>query len=176
MNDALIRRVGQKLHFARIHLRELEKMTGLAAAALRSRQIAYTESFAFHLSGALRSHLIEVARFYKVDPLPATDAESMLSLLSEQCGVSPEINELRILAARGDSWLKRLTVFYHACSEGSGVDSEPMKDDFEPRLPLLDLQTADDPRAVLPTVAECAHWLDAAIELIERQRQGMEQW
>lgn len=174
MNDTLIRRVGQKLHFARIHLRELEKMAE-PAATQRSRQIAYTESFVYHLSGALRCHLLEVARFYKVDALPAAEMESMLSLLAEQCRVAPEINELRILAARGDSWLKRLTVF-HQASERNGIDSEPAREAVASHLTLIELQASDDQRTLLPAVAECAHWLDAAIELIERQRQGMEQW
>ncbi len=176
MNDTLPRRVGQKLHFARIHLRELEKMAGLSATDLLSRRVAYSESFAFHLTGAVRCHLIEVAGFYKIDPLPAPDLESMLSLLAERCGASPEISELRILASRGDSWLKRLAVFYHACSEGIGVNSEPARNGLESHMTLLDLQELAEQRAVLPTVAECASWLSAAMELIERQRQGMAQW
>ncbi len=43
-------------------------------------------------------------------------------------------------------------------------------------MTLLDLQELAEQRAVLPTVAECASWLSAAMELIERQRQGMAQW
>ncbi len=170
------RRVGQKLYFAHIHLRELEKLTELAPAGALPRQMAYTESFAFHLKGALKCYLVELASHYKVDTSPEQSLEPMLLLLAPRGVVSPELNELHALAAVHDSWLTRLDAFYRACNEGSGVRIESARDDSGQHLPIIDLQGSGETEIILPDVIECARWLAAAEELIERQRQGMEQW
>lgn len=176
MSHDVDRRVGQKLYFAHIHLRELEKLAELASAGAVPRQMAYTESFSFHLKGALNCYLAELASYYKVDTSPEQSLEPILLLLAHRGVVSPEFNELHTLAAVHDSWMKRLDAFYRACNEGSGVRIESAKDDSRQHLSIIDLQGSGETEIILPDVIECARWLAAAEELIERQRHGMEQW
>lgn len=170
------RRVGQKLYYAHIYLRELEKLAEHAPVGAALRKMAHTESFSFHLKGAMNGYLAELARYYEVEASPEQGLKPMLLLLAHRGVVSPEFNELHALSTVHDSWMTRLDAFYRACSEGSGIRIEPARNGSGQHLPIIDMQSSEETEIILPDVIECARWLAAAEELIERQRQGMEQW
>lgn len=165
-------RVNQKLYFSRLQLEQVD-----ASKSLRGRQVAFIESFALHLHGALTAYLGELARYHGVEFEPAAGLKGLAETVQSAGKQAPEVAELARLGAQPSTWLGALIAYHDVCVFGrGGTVAEPGSDAH--RLPLLALSEPSDkaPDVPVPSPRDCRVWLAGFTELLERHRETMAEW
>ncbi|MDY6827860.1 MAG: DUF6586 family protein [Pseudomonadota bacterium] len=165
-------RVNQKLYFSRLQLEQVA-----ASEGRRGRQVAFIESFALHLYGALTAYLGELARYHGVEFEPAAGLKGLTESVRLAGKQAPEVAELARLGAQPSSWLGALIAYHDVCAFGRG-GTVPEPGSEAQRLPLLSLSepSGKAPEVPVPAPSDCRAWLDGFSELLERHRETMVEW
>ncbi len=173
MNGPWFSRCGEKLNFARVAVDAAA--ADPAADPLRGavRRAALVEAAVYHLQGAWHAFLNEVAENTGLGGNPVADAAE-LGARAAAAGVDSEsLREIAGLAGAPESWLCALERAWQGSWRPRAVP--PRAGDGGPGGTLLAVESADAPDAA-PDLATCARWLEEMRRLVERLREGMEEW
>jgi len=169
-----ISRTNQKLYFARLHLDQLRTAESGSGWSKHALIESYNESVLFHLASAYRAFLGEIAEVYRVAPERATDLDALDRMLAEQGLETPEVSELKQLAA-GEAWLAQLLAAYQAC--WTAEDREHAQQGEHHSLSEIHVvQVNPDHAEDKEVIAQLDQWLIAFRELVERLRESMKEW
>ncbi|SEI61892.1 hypothetical protein SAMN05421831_105166 [Allopseudospirillum japonicum] len=169
-------RTQQKLFYCQLQLQILQKI----ATYDELQQVALTYSCAeaalFHLQGAWRALLGEIAQAYRLDPHIATQAADLVELGVPREQVIPEALHLQSLTEDTFSWWRACQRRYE---QALGLGLEQASTQNTPTAPLLlatDKQTSD----ALPLAAdlhqEISTYLQAFKQLSENIRTGLSEY
>lgn len=174
MSEVYLARTNQKLNFARLHLEALKNAQNSSAWSKHALIESYQESVLFHLASSYSALLREVAERYSVE------TESIVGLTDlawgfEQAGFeSPELNELQQLEARQDCWLHKLLRAYAAC--WVAVDRQQASTSSTSLSEIHVMQVNPNHAEDQDVYTEYQAWLDSMRQLVDRLREGMQEW
>lgn len=169
-----ISRTNQKLYFARLHLDQLkaaEMGSGWSKHALIE---SFNESVLFHMASAYHAFLAEIAEVYRVAPERAADLDKLEVMLSEQGLETPEVSELKQLAA-GEAWLAQLLAAYQACWMAEDRD-QAQHAGHHSLSEIHVVQVNPDHAEDKDVIAQLEQWLESFRDLVERLRGSMKEW
>lgn len=174
MSGIYLARTNQKLAFARLHidaLKEAHQSTGWSKHALIE---SYNESVLFHMASAYDAFLREIAEVYSFDT-EHLDGYRSLAIQFEQSGLEgPEVAELGALEQDHTSWLHKLIAAYEACWHGSNQKKKVTETSSVSEIHVL--QVNPDHAEDADVLAEYQSWFDQMSALIDRLRNGMQEW
>ena len=174
MSGVYLARTNQKISFARIHLDKLKQAQDDTSWNKHALIESYNESVLFHLASAYDAFLRELAELYSLDTEHFNGFDSLQALL-EQTGVeSPELRELETLSLDESSWLHKLLGAYAACWRGSNQQGAVTQTQSLSEIHVV--QVNPDHAEDRQIIAEYTAWLEALSALINRQREGMQEW
>lgn len=174
MSCVYLARTNQKISFARIHLERLKQAQEETSWNKHALIESYNESILFHLASAYDAFLREVAERYNLDTEHFNGFDSLQALLDQTGVESPELRELETLSHDQTSWLHKLLGAYAACWRGS--DKQGSVSQTQSLSEIHVVQVNPDHAEDQQIIAEYATWLDALSALINRQREGMQEW
>lgn len=174
MSSVYLARTNQKLSFSRIHLDQLKLAQDDTSWNKHALIESFNESVLFHMASAYDAFLREIAERYSVDT-ETLDGYRSLAAELEATGVeSPELNELSILENNERSWLHKLVAAYEACWHGSDKKSAVTETSSLSEIHVL--QVNPDHAEDAEIIAEYETWFVSLSELINRLREGMQEW
>ncbi|WP_286237733.1 DUF6586 family protein [Neptuniibacter halophilus] len=174
MSGIYLARTNQKLAFTRIHLDQLKRAQDDTSWSKHALIESYNESVLFHMASAYDAFLREIAELYRVDT-ESLDGYRSLAAELEATGVeSPELKQLSLLEADEAGWLHKLMSAYEACWHGS--DKQAALTETNSLSEIHVLQVNPDHAEDKAIVAEYEMWFTALSELVNRLREGMQEW
>jgi hypothetical protein len=174
MSGIYLARTNQKLSFARIHLDQLKRAQSDTSWNKHALIESYNESVLFHLTSAYDAFLREIAELYKVDTETLSGYRSLAAELDKTGVESPEIAQLSSLEADNKGWLHKLMSAYEACWHGSDKQSQPTETSSVSEIHVL--QVNPDHAEDGEIIDEYETWFESLSELINRLREGMQEW
>lgn len=174
MSGIYLARTNQKLSFARIHIEQLKQVQDDTSWNKHSLIESFNESVLFHLTSAYDAFLREIAELYKVDTESLSGYRSLAAELDETGVESPEISQLSALEADETGWLHKMMAAYEACWHGSDKRTAVTETSSVSEIHVL--QVNPDHAEDGAIIREYEAWLEALSELINRLREGMQEW
>lgn len=174
MSGIYLARTNQKLSFTRIHLDKLKHAQDDTSWNKHALIESFNESVLFHLTSAYDAFLREIAETYRVDT-EALDGYRSLAAKLESTGVeSPELKQLAQLEMDDSGWLHKMMAAYEACWHGSDKHESVNETNSVSEIHVLQVNPnhAED-QAI---IAEYENWFNSLSELIDRLRDGMQEW
>lgn len=174
MASAYATRVSQKLAFARMHLRLWQQTESGADVQSVAMAHALRESALFHAVGAYQVFLQEILHFHGIKTIVPVTLEDVERSLSGKQRTAPEVQELKNLLEKKDSWLSALLLHYeYALVVHEKVEAKP-HDVTNPQSIGIALVEADE---LLLSSAVFEHYLNALSEYINRVHEStMSEW
>ena len=172
MAESITSAVNQKLHFARLMLKEAERIGSAEGSGKRSASqskalyTANTEACLFHLAGAYRRFLQEIAQGNQLAFEPVSSA-SLLCEAMEKQGVA-NAGIAMLFEMEQNSWLSDCLNMAEQLT--NGVIPAAVKSTSDP-LSLTNIEQKHDAEAVSLTL--CKSWLVNMKELIDHIREQM---
>ena len=174
MSGIYLARTNQKLSFARLHLEQLKLAQDDTSWSKHALIESYNESVLFHLTSAYDAFLREIAEWYKVDT-ESFQGYRALAVEMEETGVeSPELKQLSLLESDDANWLHKMMAAYEACWHGADSKAEPTETTSVSEIHVL--QINPDHAEDSAIIAEYEAWFRSLSELINRLREGMQEW
>ncbi len=174
MSCIYLARTNQKLSFSRLHLDRLKQVQDDTSWNKHALIESYNESVLFHMTSAYDAFLREIAERYNVDAESLTGYRS-LAVELEKTGVeSPELKQLSMLESDDTGWLHKLVAAYEACWHGS--DKKQAVSETSSVSEIHVLQVNPDHAEDAEIVAEYEQWFGELSELVNRLREGMQEW
>ena len=173
MSEVYLARTNQKLNFVRLHLDALQAAQNSNSWSKHALIESYQESILFHLVSAYSSLLREIAERYQVDVDSVTTLDDLVRGFETSGFESPELNELLQLEADPHNWLHQLQQSYAACWKA--VDKEKpssVASLSEIQVMQVNPNHAGDAGVFL----EYQNWLGHMRQLVEKLREGMQEW
>lgn len=174
MNGPWFSRCGEKLSFARVVI-NAARVAG-ADDPLRAavRDAALAEAAVFHLHGAWLAFLNEVAENSALGGSPVADSTELLAR-ADAAGVDSEaLREVARLESDPGSWVGLMERAWQGTWVPRPAPARAAADAGQGSA-LLAVQAAE-PSGSPPDTAACLEWLQAMQSLVERLREGMEEW
>jgi hypothetical protein len=175
MSDIYAVRTNQKLEFARLHIRELERAEESSQWSKHAKIESYHESILFFMASGYAALLRENAENYRLNVARVDRFYDLTEQLEQTGQESPEVEELEQLERDRGSWLHKMLHAYDACWQAEArrqAHTEPDSSVSAIHVVQINPNHAED-RDVL---AEYRGWLQAFRELVERLRSGMQEW
>lgn len=174
MSCIYLARTNQKLSFTRIHLDQLKTAQEDSSWNKHALIESYNESVLFHLASTYDAFLREIAERYSLNAETLQGYRS-LAVEMETTGVeSPELKELSVLENDDTSWLHKLLAAYEACWHGSDVKRAVTETSSVSEIHVL--QVNPDHAEDGAIIKEYEGWLEKMSDLVERLREGMQEW
>lgn len=174
MSGIYLARTNQKLSFARIHLEQLKQAQDDTSWNKHALIESFNESVLFHLASAYDAFLREIAELYKVDT-ESLEGYRSLAFEMEKTGVeSPEVKQLSMLEADNTGWLHKLLAAYEACWHGS--DRRQAVTETSSVSEIHVVQVNPDHAEDKEIIREYDEWFESLSELVNRLREGMQEW
>jgi len=174
MSGIYLARTNQKLSFARIHLDQLKQAQDDTSWNKHALIESFNESVLFHLSSAYDAFLREIAELYKVDTEALTGYRSLAAELEATGVESPELKQLSLLESDQTGWLHKMVSAYEACWHGSDRHESVTESSSVSEIHVL--QVNPDHAEDGQIIREYEGWFQSLSELINRLREGMQEW
>lgn len=174
MSEVYLARTNQKLNFVRLHLDALQAAQASTAWSKHALIESYQESVLFHLVSAYSSLLREIAERYQLDVETITTLDELAAGFERSGFESPELNELLQLEANQDSWLHCLQKAYAAC--WCATDKARPSVAAASRSEIQVMQINPDHAGDADVFSEYQGWLANMRQLVEKMREGMQEW
>lgn len=174
MSCIYLARTNQKLNFARIHieaLKEAQVSNGWSKHALIE---SYNESVLFHLASAYDAFLREVAELYRFDTEQQVGYRSLMAKFESAGLEGAEIKELAVLEQNATSWLHKMLAAYEACWHGTDKRGTVTETSSVSEIHVV--QVNPDHAEDGQIISEYDGWLTEMRALVERLRDGMQEW
>ena len=162
-------RVNQKLYFARLHIELLQQEHAKHSHPRHVLDESIGESIVFHLVGAYRAYLQELAANYSVKAAGIDSLQALLLRFDEANLIAAELNELKVLE-ESESWLSSLM---HSYSEVWGVKESGGAGQSSLNAGIALREVAPQEMVDLATTAQ---WYEDLLALIDRGREAMLEW
>ncbi|MCD8512476.1 MAG: hypothetical protein LRY63_03015 [Nitrincola sp.] len=173
MSEVYLARTNQKLNFVRLHLDALQAAQNSNTWSKHALIESYQESILFHLVSAYSSLLREIAERYQVDVDSVTTIDDLERGFEKSGFESPELNQLLNLEADPDNWLHKLQKAYAACWRA--VDKEkPSNAASQSEIQVM--QVNPNHQGDKDVFIEYQQWLGEMRTLVEKLREGMQEW
>ncbi len=173
MSEVYLARTNQKLNFARLHLEALQAAQNSNSWSKHALIESYQESVLFHLMSAYSALLREIAERYQVDVESIKELSDLERGFDQSGYESPELNQLLQLEADADNWLHQLQQAYHACWKA--VDKENSAS-VASQSEIQVMQVNPNHASDKDVFAEYQTWLGNMRQLVEKLREGMQEW
>ncbi|WP_415901502.1 DUF6586 family protein [Neptuniibacter sp. QD29_5] len=167
-------RTNQKLSFTRLHLEQLKKAQDDTSWSKHALIESYNESVLFHLTSAYDAFLREIAEWYKVDTEIFQGYRALAAEMGKTGVESPELSQLSNLESDDSSWLHKMMSAYEACWHGA--DSKQAVTETSSVSEIHVLQINPDHAEDGEIITEYQTWFDSLSELVNRLREGMQEW
>ncbi|MGH1463133.1 MAG: DUF6586 family protein [Neptuniibacter sp.] len=174
MSSVYLARTNQKLSFSRIHLDQLKHAQDDTSWNKHALIESFNESVLFHMASAYDAFLREIAERYSVDTEAFSGYRSLAAEMEETGVESPELKELSVLESDDCSWLHKLMAAYEACWHGS--DKKQAVTETSSVSEIHVLQVNPDHAEDAEIIIEYEAWFVSLSELINRLREGMQEW
>lgn len=174
MSSVYLARTNQKLSFSRIHLDQLKLAQQDTSWNKHALIESFNESILFHLASAYDAFLREIAERYNVDTEQLEGYRSLAAELETTGVESPELKELSILENDDCSWLHKLMAAYEACWHGSDKQAAVTETSSVSEIHVV--QVNPDHAEDAEIIAEYEAWFGSLSELVNRLREGMQEW
>ncbi|WP_299177078.1 DUF6586 family protein [uncultured Neptuniibacter sp.] len=174
MSGIYLARTNQKLSFTRIHLDQLKQAQSDTSWNKHALIESYNESVLFHLNSAYDAFLREVAELYKVDTESLDGYRSLAAELDRTGVESPELKQLSVLESDDSGWLHKMMAAYEACWHGSDKKEAITQTSSVSEIHVL--QVNPDHAEDEQIIKEYEAWFESLSELINRLREGMQEW
>ena len=174
MSCIYLSRTNQKLTFTRIHLDHLKQAQGDSSWNKHALIESFNESVLFHMASVYDAFLREIAERYHLDTEHLNGYRSLAAELEGTGVESPELNELSQLEADDSGWLHKMLAAYEACWHGSDKKKEVTETSSVSEIHVLQINPdhAEDDAII----HEYEDWFAQLSALIERLREGMQEW
>ncbi len=174
MSTVYLARTNQKLNFVRIHLDKLRQAQDDTSWNKHALIESYNESVLFHLASAYDAFLRELAERYSVDTEALTGYRSLAAEMEATGVESPELKQLSMLEGDDTSWLHKMMAAYEACWHGSDKQQSVTETSSVSEIHVL--QVNPDHAEDAEIISEYQAWFDDLSGLIDRLREGMQEW
>lgn len=174
MSEVYLARTNQKLNFVRLHLDALQAAQNSNAWSKHALIESYQESILFHLVSAYSSLLREIGERYQIDAESITTLEDLVRGFESSGFESPELNELLQLEANPDNWLHQLQKAYAACWKA--VDTAKSSMGAASMSEIQVMQVNPNHSGDADVFTEYTSWLASMRQLVEKLREGMQEW
>lgn len=174
MSGIYLARTNQKLNFSRIHIEALKEAQGTTGWSKHALIESYNESVLFHLASTYDAFLREVAELYRFDTETFVGYRALTEQFEKSGFEGAELNELGQLEKDHTSWLHKMLAAYEACWHGSDkrVSVTETSSVSEIHVVQVNPDHAEDGQIIV----EYESWLNEMRALIERLRNGMQEW
>lgn len=173
MSEVYLARTNQKLNFVRLHLEALQASQDSNSWSKHALIESYQESVLFHLVSAYSSLLREIAERYQIDVDSVTSVHDLVRGFEKSGFESPELNQLLHLEADPHNWLHKLQKAYAACWRA--VDKEtPSHAASQSEIQVM--QVNPNHQGDKDVFIEYQEWLGEMRSLVEKLREGMQEW
>ena len=173
MSEVYLARTNQKLNFARLHLDALKNAQNSSAWSKHALIESYQESVLFHLASTYSALLREVAERYSVETESIVGLPDLVLGFEKAGYESPELSELQQLEARQDSWLHKLLKAYAACWVAVDKQTATISSSLSE---IHVMQVNPDHAEDQDVYTEYQAWLSNMRQLVDRLREGMQEW
>lgn len=174
MSSVYLARTNQKLSFVRLHIEKLKLAQSDTSWHKHALIESFNESVLFHLASAYDAFLKEIAERYSVAPNALTNFDALVTAIESTGVESPEVKELAKLEADDASWLHKMLHAYEACWQGADKPVSTHKEHSVSEIHVVQINPdhAEDEEII----AEYEAWLVSLSEVINRLREGMQEW
>lgn len=174
MSEVYLARTNQKLNFVRLHLDALQAAQNSNAWSKHALIESYQESVLFHLVSAYSSLLREIAERYQLDSESITTLKDMVQAFETSGFDSPELSELIQLEANPDNWLHQLHSAYAGCWKA--IDKSNTSQAASSLSEIQVMQVNPNHAGDAGVLIEYQGWLAHMRQLVEKLREGMQEW